>query len=82
MSHREHAHTPAGMPAWYWPPDYVPAGDAEWSIETPDSIALGWVVKNPLGPHDEIMVVSAHRGNGRDGGCITISLKNSLDIAV
>lgn len=69
-----------GWPAWIWAPDYEPAGEAELSVETHDSIELGWVVRHPFGPDDAIMVIRATRGNGNDGGVITLSLTDSIEV--
>lgn len=69
-----------GWPAWIWAPDYVAAGEAEWSVDAGDSIALGWVVRNPFGPENRVMVITATRGNGNDGGVITLALRDSIEI--
>lgn len=69
-----------GWPAWIWAPDYTPAGAAEWSVDAGDMIALGWVVRNPLGPEDRIMVIRATRGDGTDGGVITLALSDVIAV--
>lgn len=67
-------------PAWVWPPDYSPAGAAEWIVETYDSIAKGFLVHSPFGRDDRTMIIRATRGNGSDGGVVTVALADSFDI--
>lgn len=65
---------------WLSQSDFLPAGRAEWAIETTDSIALGWVVRHPWNAEDHVMLIRATRGNGNDGGVITLSLRESVEI--
>jgi hypothetical protein len=65
---------------WLSESDFVPAGGAEWTVEKTDMIALGWVVRHPFGPQHRIMVITAMRGNGNDGGVIMLALKDAIDI--
>lgn len=65
---------------WLSRSDFTPAGRAEWAIETTDTISLGWVVRYPWGKDDQVMLIRATRGDGNDGGIITLSLQDSVAI--
>lgn len=65
---------------WLSASDFLPAGQAEWAVEQVDTIALGWVVRHPWNDEDRVMVIRASRGNGNDGGVITLALRESIEI--
>jgi hypothetical protein len=68
------------MVPWLSESDFAPAGSAEWTVERTDTIALGWVVRHPWGHDDSIMVIRAMRGDGNDGGVITLALQDAIII--
>lgn len=64
---------------WLSDSDFLPAGSAEWAVELPDRISLGWMVRHPFHHTDHVMVIRASRGNGKDGGVVTLALGDVFD---
>lgn len=63
---------------WIEPSDLQPAGQPMWDISDGDRVIQGFFVNHFEQRLEHTLVVKAQRGNGNDGGTITLSLASRL----
>lgn len=65
---------------WLADTDLAPMGAPETSVEMPDDITLGLLICDPFGKDsDAMLAIRAQRGNGNDGGDITLSIGSVVE---
>lgn len=65
---------------WLADTDLAPMGAPETSVEMPDDVTLGLRIVNPWGPDtDAMLAIRAQRGDGNDGGEITLSMGSVIE---
>lgn len=67
--------------AWLTDADFLPMGEPETTVECLGGAAIthGLLIHQPFGPASTaILSVHSARGNGNDGGTITLAITNTL----
>lgn len=68
-------------PCWSDASDFTPMGEAEASVEVDSGadVSLVFLVPRPFGPGtDVLLTLHAIRGNGNDGGRITLAVSDEM----